>query len=241
MEDESVDLIVTDPPYNMTACEWDKPIDLEKFWVEIKRIIKPNGAIVITASQPFTTDLINSNREMFKYDLIWNKIRPSGFFNANKMPMRSHEHILVFYNKLPMFNPQKSKRNKRDLSPNRVKNSIKKPYKSSDIYVGKDIGFSESYEADKVNPKSIIEISNVDNFSTKRKHPSQKPIELFKWLIKSYSNENQLVLDCFMGSGTTAVACKELNRRFIGFEIDRRYVDVANERLEQEALYKYDT
>ena len=232
IQSNSIDLVLTDPPYSITDCMWDKPIDLERFYEEINRIIKPNGVVIMTAVQPFATDLINFNRKRFRYDLIWNKIKPSGFFNANKMPMRSHEHILVFYDKLPIFNPQKTMRAKKDLRPNRVKNSIKKPYQSSDVYVGKNIKFSSNYEEDKVNPKSIIEISNINNFSSKRIHPTQKPVELFKYLIKSYSNENQLVLDCFGGSGTTAIACIETNRKYILFENNPQYFKIINDRIQ---------
>jgi len=215
----SIDLVLTDPPYGITACEWDKPIDLKKWWVEIKRIIKPNGAIVMTASQPFTTDLINSNREMFKYELIWDKVKPSGFQNAKYMPMRQHENILLFAKNKSCFNPQLVKRDKIRVS--------KQYGKSDGFFNGENDGKERIYKYK--NPKSIITFSNANNKN--KFNPTQKPIELFKWLIKSYSNENQLVLDCFGGSGTTAIACLETNRKYILFENNPQYFKIINNRI----------
>jgi|TARA_R100000501_G_C2564433_1_gene73782 site-specific DNA-methyltransferase (adenine-specific) len=191
IDDRSVDMILCDLPYGTTDCSWDEIIPFEPMWKEMKRISKDKCAMVFTASQPFTTKLINSNFDMFRYELIWDKVKPSGMFNANKMPMKSHENILIFYHKLPFYNPQKSLRDKKSLRPNRVKNSLRKQYKSSDVYIGKKINFSDSYEEDKINPKSIIKISNINNFSDKRIHPTQKPVALFEYLIKTYTNEGE--------------------------------------------------
>jgi len=223
----SIDLVLTDPPYGITACEWDKPIDLEKWWVEIKRIIKPNGAIIMTASQPFTTDLINSNREWFKYELIWDKVFGVSAINSKFRPMTSHENILVFYSKSPVFNKQLLDRTeKRPSNPKMRKSEIDKRG-----YILKDTEFVNS---DKKNPVSVI---SINRFSKEinplnRIHPTQKPVELFKWLIKSYSNENQLVLDCFGGSGTTAIACIETNRKYILFENNPQYFKIINDRIQ---------
>ena len=229
----SVDMILCDLPYGITACKWDSVIPLEPMWKHLERVIKLNGAIVLFGSQPFTSLLIMSNLKMFRYELIWDKVKPSGMFNANKMPMRSHENILVFYKKLPVYHPQKKKRNKRNLRPNRVKNSLKKPYQSSEIYFGKRIKFSDQYEEDKVNPNSIITISKIGNASCKRVHPTQKPVALMEYLIKTYSDENDLVLDFAMGSGTTGIACNNLNRNFIGIEKNKKYFNIAGKRIRE--------
>jgi len=219
----SIDLVLTDPPYGITACEWDKPINLEKFWVEIKRIIKLNGAIVMTASQPFTTDLINSNREWFKYELIWDKKKGSNIMVAKYMPSKSHENILVFYNIAPEYNPQKTYGHSNyDKTKFRLNsNTFGMPYTENKSFC----------EDGSRYPKSILTFSK--NWQPQQSiHPTQKPVELFKWLIKSYSNENQLVLDCFAGSGTTAIACIETNRKYICFENNPQYFKIINDRIQ---------
>jgi len=217
----SIDLVLTDPPYNITnRNEWDKPIDLENFWVEIKRVLKENGCVIVTASQPFTTDLINSNREMFKYCLYWNKLCPTGFLNSKKQPLRVIEDICVFYIKPPIYNPQMQKTGKvRKKGGGKV----------ATLNYGK---FKNGYfsEDDLKYPKNLLEFSNANKSIIQ--HPTQKPVELFKWLIKSYSNENQLVLDCFAGSGTTAIACIETNRKYICFENNPQYFKIINDRIQ---------
>jgi site-specific DNA-methyltransferase (adenine-specific) len=223
LPDSSIDLMLTDPPYNVTRNEWDKPIDLDVLWLEWHRVVKPNGAIVITSQQPFTTDLINSNRKYFRYDLIWEKSRCTGFLNANKMPMRSHEHILVFYKELPIFNPQKTKGN-----PNHISNG-KISSKGKNNNYGKFEQLARFRTEDKF-PKSVIYFEQNDpNVII---HPTQKSLDLFRWLVLSYSNENDLVFDGYMGSGTTAMACIEENRRFLGSELNKEYYDKATKRIE---------
>lgn len=223
LPENSINLVLTDPPYNKTnRNEWDKPIDLKEWWVEIKRVLKENGCIIITASQPFTTDLINSNRNWFRYTLVWDKVNVSNPLNAKIMPLVYHEDICVFYKNKPTYNPQKTNpENKRKW----------KQYASStnfgEVNSGKE-GFVEGKY-----PRSILVFSNAKRNGL---HPTQKPIELFKWLIKTYSNEGDIVLDTFIGSGTTAVACKELNRNFIGFEVNKKYCDITNERLQQNII-----
>ena len=225
----SIDLVLTDPPYGITACEWDKPIDLEKFWVEIKRIIKLNGAIVMTASQPFTTDLINSNREWFKYELIWEKNFVSGFLNSKKRPLVKHENILIFYEKQPIYNPQLSKKKKENIRWNNIvqKNSTNTYGKIEDSHTRYKF---RTIPIDMKYPDSILPFKT--RHKTKRENPTEKPVELFKWLIKTYSNENQLVLDCFGGSGTTAIACIETNRQYILFENNPQYFKIINDRIQ---------
>lgn len=227
IEDKSIDLILCDLPYGVTQNKADKVIDLQKLWKQYKRIIKDDGAIVLTAQQPFTTDLINSNRTMFRYELIWHKELPSGFLNANRQPLRVHENVLVFYKNLGTYNPQKVKGKK-----NHSKGSMKTDVNNNYGQYGK-IDNSEE-QGDMKHPQSVI--SFMKPHPSKAEHPTQKPVELFEYLIKTYTNEGDLVLDNCIGSGTTAIACVNTNRNFIGFEISQEYVDIANKRLEQSKL-----
>jgi len=229
--DGSVDMVMADPPYGTTACKWDSIIPLEPMWEQLKRVIKKNGAIVLTASQPFTTVLISSNMGMFKYEWIWDKHRPTGAFMAKKIPMKVHENILLFYTTQPGYNPQKENRDKKNIRKNRIKNSLIKSYSSSNIYDFKDGNFANDFDEDKTYPKTIISIPNIDNFSGKRVHPTQKPIALMEYLIKTYTNEGETVLDFCMGSGTTGEACINLCRNFIGIEKDTEYFRIAEERI----------
>ena len=220
--DGSIDAIITDPPYGTTACKWDSVIDFELMWEQLNRIIKPNGVIVLFGSEPFSSALRMSNIKDYRYDLIWNKIRAAGFLNANRMPLKQHENISLFYKKLPTYNPQKY---------------IDKPYDKTK-YNGKDIkkNVLGSYvsKSSKNNgerfPKSILKFSQ--NWSRQQQiHPTQKPIALMEYLIKTYTNENETVLDFTMGSGSTGVAAKNLNRNFIGIEKDEKYFKIAEERI----------
>ena len=235
LPDNSVDLVLTDPPYNMTACEWDKPIDFQELWKELKRVGKENCAFVFTASQPFTTDLINSNREMFKYEIIWCKGKGSNFALVKKQPLKIHENIIVFQNKMN-YNPQmeKVKGKIRDQKKEVEEREWRGANRPSDINYFKRIKYSDDYNPEVTYPKSILYFPNHLEKHYKL-HPTQKPTSLFEWLIKSYSNENQLVLDCFVGSGTTAVASKKLNRNFICSDINEEYVRIANSRLSETA------
>jgi len=229
IESGSVDMILTDPPYGTTACKWDSIIPLEPMWEQLKRIIKANGAIVMTASQPFTTTLISSNMKMFKYCWVWNKKFGANFANANRMPLKTHEDICVFYKKLPTYNKQMEKRDKiidarkwkndKKLSSVNVQ-GLKNQQATSVIYTHK-------------NPISIIDCSSVKGEcnNTKRVHPTQKPVALMEYLIKTYTNEGETVLDFTMGSGTTGVAAKNLKRSFIGIELDENYFKIAQDRI----------
>lgn len=236
--DGSVDMILCDLPYGTTRLEWDKCIPFEPLWEQYKRVIKPNGAIVLFSSQPFTTDLINSQRKLFRYEIIWEKTQNSGFYNAKKMPLRAHENICVFYKKPPIYNPQK------ELSPNaqigrKRKNSDYK--KTSGKAFGRvSVEKAESWEYTDDGsryPKDIIKFSNWNGALFGKtdkavKHPTQKPVPLLEYLIKTYTNEGDTVLDNCMGSGSTGVACVNTGRDFIGIELDRGYFEIAKSRIE---------
>ena len=221
--DRSIDLILTEPPYGTTACKWDSIIPLEPMWEQLKRVIKPNGAIVMTASQPFTTALIHSNIGNFKYETIYEKTNPKGFLLAKKRPLTSHENVLVF-GKATTYNPQKW------TIPEylRTKRKSQSTKKVGEVYGGGSIKRKE--DDGTINPTSVISFSNRvgrdGNF-----HPTQKPLELMEYLIKTYSNEGEMVLDFTMGSGTTGVAAKNLNRNFIGIELNDNYFEIAKYRI----------
>ena len=221
--DNSVDMILCDLPYGTTQNKWDSIIDLGLLWKQYKRIIKDNGAIVLTAQDKFTAKLILSNEEIHKYNLVWDKVLTSGFLNANRMPLRVHEDICIFYKKLPTYNPQKVIGEK-----NHSKRTMKTDVNNNYGKYGK-IDNTEIL-GDMKHPKSIITFQKPH--PSKCLHPTQKPLELFEWLIKTYTNEGDSVLDNCMGSGTTGVACKNLNRDFIGIELDEKYFNIAKERID---------
>lgn len=222
--DKSIDMILCDLPYGTTACKWDSVIPFEPLWEQYKRIIKDNGAIVLFGSEPFSTELRHSNMKMFKYDWIWEKTKASGFLNAKKSPLRAHEVISVFYKNQPTYNPQYSFGHK--------------PYKKINVSDGATsvygkidkTGIVEESKDGRRYPRSVIKFSNPNN---KTIHPTQKPVALLEYLIKTYTNEGETVLDNCMGSGSTGVACINTNRNFIGYELDEHYFQIAKERLEQ--------
>jgi len=218
----SVDMVLTDPPYGTTACKWDSIIPFEPMWEQLERITKKSGAIVMTAAQPFTTALIGSNLRTFKYSLVWEKSQSTGFLNAWKMPLRAHEDILVFYRKPPTYNPELKDKPAANIRP------ITSQTKESDCYGSYKLGAeNRKCPANKSMPRSIIKFNN----SQDRRHPTQKPVALMEYLIKTYTNEGETVLDFTMGSGTTGVACKNLGRDFIGIEKDDKYFGIASERI----------
>jgi site-specific DNA-methyltransferase (adenine-specific) len=223
--DGSVDMVLTDPPYGTTACKWDSIIPLEPMWEQLKRIVKPNGAIVMTASQPFTSILVCSNLKWFKYDTVYEKSHATGHLNANKMPMRKHESILVFYSKLPVYNPQKVKKSLSNIRPD------KRVAKTSECYGKFDPNSKRTEEKDVAFPTSINLFNNSTTGGDRGLHPTQKPVALMEYLIKTYTNEGETVLDFTFGSGTTGVACTNLNRNFIGIELDDNYFNVGKERI----------
>ena len=222
----SVDMILTDPPYGTTACKWDSIIPLEPMWEQLKRVIKPNGAIVMTASQPFTSILVCSNLRMFRYDLVYEKSHSSGHLNANRMPMRKHESILIFYKKQPTYNPQKEIKNKSKIRPE------KRAATKTDCYGNFDPNSKRTDKKEVAFPVSVKLFNNSTTGGDRGLHPTQKPVSLMEWLIKTYSNEGDTVLDFTMGSGSTGVAAKNLNRKFIGIEMDEGYFNIAKERIE---------
>ena len=229
--DKSVDAVITDPPYGTTAISWDKAIDLPLFWETINLLPKENAAIIVFSAQPFTTDLIASNRGMFRYEIIWKKTQPQGFLNANKCPLRNHENIVVFYKHLPTYNPIKSKVERIDLGRVRKVNAMRsKQYREMDRTTWVETG--ERY------PTDVIEFSNWNGAlfgktENATKHPTQKPVDLCKYLIETYTNEGDTVFDPFMGSGTTGVACVMTGRNFIGIEIDPTYFAIAERRIKE--------
>lgn len=218
--DGSVDLILTDPPYGITQNKWDTIPPLEKMWNEFNRVIKENGAVVITAAQPFASQLIVSNIKNFKYDIIWEKTICSGQLNVKRQPLRAHEHVLVFYKKPPIYNEQKTEG---------------EPYTISRKANYKNENYGEQVDTKKENDgfrhaRSVIKMSNP---RVKSGHPTQKPVELMEYFIKIFTNERQIVLDPFMGSGSTGEACINLNRKFVGIELDETYFKYAKERLKK--------
>ena len=212
-----------------TACSWDSIIDLDKLWLQYERIIKDNGAIVLTASQPFTTALIESNKQLFRYEWIWIKRKPSNFLSGNKMPLKYTEEALVFYKQLPLYNPQMQKRDDKNKRKNKLTSSLlKDETKGIDKITDKYQERLKSGTNDKIYPRNYQTFSN----RTKGLHPTQKPVSLFEYLIKTYTNEGDLVLDNVAGSGTTGVACQNTNRDYILIEKEQKYIDVIKERLE---------
>ena len=221
--DKSVDMILCDLPYGTTACKWDTIIPFEPLWEQYERIVKDNGAIVLTASQPFASALVMSNLKLFRYEWVWDKNNPTNFAMAKKQPLKYHETILVFAKKQTEYYPIKWQG-----KPNH-KQGLLKNDQQSEVY-GK-IKRTEDNLSGMKYPRSIIEISK--HSSQGGLHPTQKPVALFEYLVKTYTNEGETVLDNCMGSGTTAIACINTNRNFIGFELDETYFNIANERIEK--------
>lgn len=225
ISDRSINLILCDLPYEVTARQkWDVIIPFDKLWSRYNRIISDNGAIVLFATEPFRTQLIYSNIKNFKYDLIWQKNKSTGFLNAKKMPLRNHESLLVFYKNPPTYNPQKSKGAPRKAGFKRNKNNNTLIY--GDVEESSYIYTEERY------PTSILDFPVVNNDSSERIHTAQKPTELLEYIIKTYTNENDLVLDNCIGSGSTAIAAINTNRNWIGIEKDETFFDNARKRIE---------
>ena len=229
----SVDAIITDPPYGTTACKWDSVIDFDLMWLELNRIIKPNGAIVLFGSEPFSSALRMSNIKNYKYDWIWNKVLGKNFLLAKKMPLKSHEIISVFYKKQPTYNPQRTEK-KSEATLKREKRKMDCNDKSISEHYGriKRVNSDSDYKYP-VTIQTFKQQNKSNQFSKKVLHPTQKPVELMEYLIKTYTNENETVLDFTMGSGSTGVAAKNLNRNFIGIEQDENYFNIAKERINE--------
>ena len=228
IESGSIDAIITDPPYGTTACKWDSVIDFSLMWEQLNRIIKPNGAVVLFGSQPFTSSLIMSNPKMFKYEWIWKKNAGSNFGCVNFQPMKEHENILIFGKGRINYYPIRQKR--ADSGYARQKTPIKYNTKTKVYSNGLNKELSVKITKDRVP-------SSVQKFNRERgKHPTQKPVQLIEYLIKTYTNESETVLDFTMGSGTTGVAAINLKRNFIGIEKDKKYFDIATKRIREETI-----
>lgn len=217
ISDDSVDMILCDLPYGTTHCKWDSVIPFELLWKQYNRIIKDNGAICLFSQMPFSAMLVSSNLQMYRYEWIWIKSIATGFLNANKMPLKAHENILVFYKKPPIYNPQFTQG---------------KPYKAksgacSSIY-------NKFYKVTTVSDGRRYPIDVLDFKNEKGLHPTQKPVALLEYLIKTYTNEGDIVLDNCMGSGSSGVASIHTNRNFIGIELDKDYFDIAKKRIDAE-------
>ena len=223
IEDKSIDAIITDPPYGTTSCKWDSVIDFDLMWEQLNRIIKPNGAIVLFGSEPFSSALRMSNIKNYKYDWIWVKPKGTGHLNAKRMPMNNFENISSFYKKQCLYNPQFTK-GEPYKRLNASKNKLNKGC------YGKTNESHDTISSGGRYPKRVLNFqSDSQRFGSF--HPTQKPVALMEYLIKTYTNENETVLDFTMGSGTTGVAAKNLNRNFIGIEQDENYFKIAQERI----------
>jgi DNA modification methylase len=229
LKDKSIDLVLTDPPYGTTQCKWDSVIPFSLMWLNLKRIIKDNGCVALFGTEPFSSHLRLSNLDWFKYDWVWNKKRISNPLLAKKQPLRNIELISVFYNKQPIYNPQPTQKSTgKGLSQ-----------KNHNLFHSAETIGKSKYRENRLlpevgYPKVLLEHIKVMNNLSKDKsglHPTQKPIELCEYLIKTYTNENDTVLDFTMGSGSTGVACKNLSRDFIGIELDKDYYKIAKQRV----------
>ena len=220
LPDNSVDMVLTDPPYGTTQNKWDTVVDMDAFWKEIKRVTKKNSAILIFTQMPFTATVVMSNPKMFRYEWICEKANATGFLNARRMPMKCHENVLVFYNKLPVYHPimEHGKPYRRGLED-----------KNSSNYNAVKRLRSENTTGTRF-PRDVLKVSWRSAFG-KTLHPTQKPVSLCEYFIKTYTDDGGVILDPFMGSGTTAVAAKNTNRNYIGWEQNDEYFNIAEERL----------
>ena len=225
--DKSIDMILADLPYGTTACKWDTVIPFDKLWEQYERIIKPNGAIVLTASQPFTSALVMSNPKLFRYEWIWEKSKASNFLLAKKQPLKAHESILVFSKETPNYYPIMEQG-----KPFKGEGRSKKGSKWDGINEVLNATFRNDNEGTRY-PRSVKYFVTAESEKIGALHPSMKPQLLFEYLIKTYTNEGDLVLDNTAGSGTTGVACVNTNRHFIGIEKDEKYFEIAENRIKQ--------
>ena len=224
--DKSIDMILCDLPYGETARnKWDVCLPFDLLWKEYERIIKDDGAIILFANGMFTAELMTSNRKLWRYNLVWEKTQPTGFLNARRMPLRSHEDICVLYKRLPTYNPQKTTGHERKVSSASSKRNCKKSTNYGEAGL-------VSYDSTERYPRSVLKFPKDIQHSAL--HPTQKPVALLEWLIKSYTQEGETVLDNCMGSGSTGVACLNTCRNFIGIESDKEYFDAAARRIRQE-------
>lgn len=222
LPDHSVDMILCDLPYGTTQCKWDVIIPFESLWINYKRIIKDNGAIVLFGAEPFSSLLRVSNLSWYKYDWVWDKVKGTGFLNAKKQPLRNHEMVSVFYKEQCTYNPQKT-------FGHNNKKSYRRKHLQTEVYG--EMANDYAYESTERFPRSIqVFSSDTQNSSL---HPTQKPVSFCEYLIKTYTNPGDTVLDNCMGSGTTGIACYKTGRHFIGCELDTTYYNVACKRIEE--------
>ena len=228
IDDGSVDAIICDPPFgHSTDCAWDIRLPLEEMWTEFNRVTKQNAAIVLFSQLPFAVDLINANRKMFRYEWVWEKSLACGFLNANKMPMRAHENILVFYRRLPTYNPQ--------FRTGKAYVRAHADELGGRVYQGRK-GKTTENDGEHYYPRDVVKFTSVQSLhkTEPRYHPTQKPVALMEFLVKTYTNEFELVLDATMGSGSTGVAAVRCGRNFIGFEKEKEYYEISQKRLQAE-------
>lgn len=220
--DKSIDMILCDLPYGTTARnKWDKTISLIELWNVYNKIIKDNGAIVLFSQMPYSATLVQSNQKMFRYEIIWEKTQGTGFLNANEMPLKIHENILVFYKNLPTYNPQM----RLGFKPYKTKSS---PNSSYNYHNGIGNCFTKSD-----GKRYPVDIIKFDYDRKERFHPTQKPVALLEYLIKTFSNVGDTILDNCMGGGSTGIACINTNRNFIGIELNEKFFNIAKERIEK--------
>ena len=227
----SIDMILCDLPYGTTACKWDTIIPFEPLWEHYKRIIKDNGAIVLTAAQPFTSALVMSNPKMFKYEWIWEKHKGTNIYGVKREPLKIHESCLIFSKDKFTYNPQMT-----NGEPYKKRGSHNIGKNDGLIIGNKKVGYAKNFDSSKRYPTSIQFFAN-HNQQENSLHPTQKPVALFEYLLKTYSNENMTIVDPCMGSGTTGVACRNTNRNFIGIEKDENYFKIAEHRINARTLF----
>jgi site-specific DNA-methyltransferase (adenine-specific) len=220
IKDKSINMILCDLPYGMTKNKWDIIIPFDKLWLEYNRIIKDNGAIILFGSQPFTSLMITSNLKYFRYCLVWEKNKFSDFLNAKRKPMKTNEDIAIFYKKLPTYNPQYV------YSTPYTRWNTQSAVDKQSNYGNHKENFSESLDGKRL-PTTVLKFNRIE----RPLHPTQKPVDLLEWLVKTYTNVNDTVLDNCMGVGSTGIACKNLKRNFIGIELNKEYFDIATKQL----------
>jgi len=231
LPDNCIDMVFCDLPYGTTRNDWDSIIDLKLLWEQYHRIVKDNGAIVLTAANPFDKVLAVSNIKNFRYDWIWEKNKATGHLNSKKVPLKAHEYVLVFYKKMPTYNPQFTNGHK-PMNAVKPKTNLPPPdklrnYGHMETHSGNLGGSTKRY------PRSVIKIPVINNDNSDKWHPTQKPVELAEYFIKTYTNEGEVVLDNTMGSGSTGVACINTNRNFIGIEMNSDYFEKAKKWIEK--------
>ena len=232
VESKSVDMIFCDLPYGTTKCKWDSVIDLPKLWSEYERVIKDNGVILLFAQSPFDKVLGASNLKLLRYEWIWEKTQATGHLNAKKMPMKAHENLLVFYKKLPIYNPQKTTGHKRKVSKGYQRDICiaRREEKWGDNYLYGKETTAPDYDSTERYPRSVLTFASDKQKS--KLHPTQKPLSLIEYMIRTYTNEGDLILDNTCGSGTTGLGAKNLNRNYIMMEQDPKYYEIACKRLQ---------